>query len=143
MKTVSARSETVRRDWFVVDASGKTLGRLATGIAVRLRGKHKPEYTPHVDCGDNIIVLNAEKVAVTGAKLKDKMYYHHTGAIGGIKGIALGKLLAQHPERVLEIAVKGMLPKGPLGRQMYRKLHVFAGGKHPHAAQQPKALELT
>ena len=143
MKTVSARSETVRRDWFVVDASGKTLGRLATGIAVRLRGKHKPEYTPHVDCGDNIIVLNAEKVAVTGAKLKDKMYYHHTGAIGGIKGIALGKLLAEHPERVLEIAVKGMLPKGPLGRQMYRKLHVFAGAKHPHAAQQPKALELT
>ena len=142
MKTVSARSETVRRDWFVVDASGKTLGRLATGIAMRLRGKHKPEYTPHVDCGDNIIVLNAEKVAVTGAKLKDKMYYHHTGAIGGIKGIALGKLLAQHPERVLEIAVKGMLPKGPLGRQMYRKLHVFAGAKHPHAAQQPKALEL-
>jgi large subunit ribosomal protein L13 len=142
MKTVSARSETVRRDWFVVDASGKTLGRLATGIAMRLRGKHKPEYTPHVDCGDNIIVLNAEKVAVTGAKLKDKMYYHHTGAIGGIKGIALGKLLAEHPERVLEIAVKGMLPKGPLGRQMYRKLHVFAGGKHPHAAQQPKALEL-
>ena len=142
MKTVSARSQTVRRDWYVVDASGKTLGRLATGIAMRLRGKHKPEYTPHVDCGDNIIVLNAEKVAVTGAKLKDKMYYHHTGAIGGIKGIALGKLLAEHPERVLEIAVKGMLPKGPLGRQMYRKLHVFAGGKHPHAAQQPKTLEL-
>jgi len=142
MKTLSARSETVRRDWFVVDASGKTLGRLATGIAMRLRGKHKPEYTPHVDCGDNIIVLNAEKVAVTGAKLKDKIYYHHTGAIGGIKGIALGKLLAEHPERVIEIAVKGMLPKGPLGRQMYRKLHVFAGGKHPHAAQQPKALEL-
>jgi large subunit ribosomal protein L13 len=142
MKTVSARSETVRRDWFVVDASGKTLGRLATGIAMRLRGKHKPEYTPHVDCGDNIIVLNAQKVAVTGAKLKHKMYYHHTGAIGGIKGIALGKLLAEHPERVIEIAVKGMLPKGPLGRQMYRKLHVFAGGKHPHAAQQPKALEL-
>ena len=142
MKTVSARSETVRRDWFVVDASGKTLGRLATGIAMRLRGKHKPEYTPHVDCGDYIIVLNAEKVAVTGAKLKDKMYYHHTGAIGGIKGIALGKLLAEHPERVLEIAVKGMLPKGPLGRQIYRKLHVFAGGKHPHAAQQPKTLEL-
>ena len=143
MKTVSARSETVRRDWFVVDASGKTLGRLATGIAMRLRGKHKPGYTPHVDCGDNIIVLNAEKVAVTGAKLKDKMYYHHTGAIGGIKGIALGKLLAEHPERVIEIAVKGMLPKGPLGRQIYRKLHVFAGGKHPHAAQQPKALELS
>jgi len=142
MKTLSARSETVRRDWFVVDASGKTLGRLATGIAMRLRGKHKPEYTPHVDCGDNIIVLNAQKVAVTGAKLKDKIYYHHTGAIGGIKGIALGKLLAEHPERVIEIAVKGMLPKGPLGRQMYRKLHVFAGGKHPHAAQQPKALEL-
>ena len=109
---------------------------------MRLRGKHKPEYTPHVDCGDYIIVLNADKVAVTGAKLKDKVYYHHTGAIGGIKGIALGKLLAEHPERVLEIAVKGMLPKGPLGRQIYRKLHVFAGGKHPHAAQQPKTLEL-
>ncbi|MBS0373032.1 MAG: 50S ribosomal protein L13 [Proteobacteria bacterium] len=142
MKTVSLNSQTVRRDWFVVDASGKTLGRLATAIAMRLRGKHKPAYTPHVDCGDNIIVVNAEKVAVTGAKLRDKIYYHHTGAIGGIKSIALGKMLAEHPERAIEIAVKGMLPKGPLGRKMFKKLHVFAGGKHPHAAQQPKAIEL-
>jgi len=142
MKTVFENSQTVRRDWFVVDASGKTLGRLASAIAMRLRGKHKPAYTPHVDCGDNIIVVNAEKVAVTGDKLRDKMYYHHTGAIGGIKSIALGKMLAEHPERAIEIAVKGMLPKGPLGRKMYKKLHVFAGDKHPHVAQQPKAIEL-
>jgi len=142
MSTVFVNAQTVRRDWLVVDASGKTLGRLATAIAIRLRGKHKASYTPHVDCGDNIIVLNAEKVAVTGAKLRDKMYYHHTGAIGGIKGIALGKMLAEHPERAIEIAVKGMLPKGPLGRKMFKKLHVFAGNKHPHAAQQPQAIEL-
>jgi large subunit ribosomal protein L13 len=142
MKTVFENSQTVRRDWFVVDASGKTLGRLASAIAMRLRGKHKPAYTPHVDCGDNIIVVNAEKVAVTGDKLRDKMYYHHTGAIGGIKSIALGKMLAEHPERAIEIAVKGMLPKGPLGRKMFKKLHVFAGDKHPHVAQQPKAIEL-
>jgi large subunit ribosomal protein L13 len=142
MKTVFENAQTVRRDWFVVDASGKTLGRLASAIAMRLRGKHKAAYTPHVDCGDNIIVVNAEKVAVTGDKLRDKMYYHHTGAIGGIKSIALGKMLAEHPERAIEIAVKGMLPKGPLGRKMFKKLHVFAGAKHPHAAQQPKAIEL-
>ena len=142
MKTVFENSQTVRRDWFVVDASGKTLGRLASAIAMRLRGNHKPAYTPHVDCGDNIIVVNAEKVAVTGDKLRDKMYYHHTGAIGGIKSIALGKMLAEHPERAIEIAVKGMLPKGPLGRKMFKKLHVFAGAKHPHTAQQPKAIEL-
>ena len=142
MSTVFVNAQSVRRDWLVVDASGKTLGRLASAIAIRLRGKHKASYTPHVDCGDNIIVLNAEKVAVTGAKLRDKMYYHHTGAIGGIKGIALGKMLAEHPERAIEIAVKGMLPKGPLGRKMFKKLHVFAGDKHPHAAQQPQAIEL-
>ena len=142
MKTVFENSQTVRRDWLLVDAAGKTLGRLASALAIRLRGKHKPGYTPHVDCGDNIIVVNAEKVAVTGAKLRDKIYYHHTGAIGGIKGIALGKMLAEHPERAIEIAVKGMLPKGPLGRKMFKKLHVFAGDKHPHAAQQPKATEL-
>ena len=142
MSTVFVNAQTVRRDWVVVDASGKTLGRLASAIAMRLRGKHKATYTPHVDCGDNIIVVNAEKVAVTGAKLRDKMYYHHTGAIGGIKGIALGKMMAEHPERAIEIAVKGMLPKGPLGRKMYKKLHVFAGDKHPHAAQQPQAIEL-
>ena len=142
MKTVLAKPSTVRRDWFVVDASGKTLGRLCTQLAMRLRGKHKPIYTPHVDCGDNIIVLNAEKIAVTGNKLRDKTYYWHTGAIGGIKSIGLQKMLAEHPERAIEIAVKGMLPKGPLGRKMYKKLHVFAGDKHPHSAQQPKALEL-
>jgi large subunit ribosomal protein L13 len=142
MKTVFENAQTVRRDWFVVDASGKTLGRLATQIAMRLRGKHKASYSPHVDCGDNIVVLNADKVAVTGDKLTDKMYYHHTGAIGGIKGVALNKLLAEHPERVIEIAVKGMLPKGPLGRKIFKKLHVFAGDQHPHQAQQPKNLEL-
>jgi len=142
MTTVMARPATVRRDWFVVDASGKTLGRLASRLALRLRGKHKASYTPHVDCGDNIIVLNAGKIAVTGDKLRDKRYFRHSGHIGGIKSIALGKLLAEHPERALEIAVKGMLPKGPLGRQMYRKLHVFAGDKHPHVAQQPKVLDL-
>ena len=142
MKTVLENPQTVRRDWLVVDAAGKTLGRLASGIALRLRGKHKPGFTPHVDCGDNIIVLNAGKVAVTGAKLRDKLYFHHTGAIGGIKSIALGKLLAEHPERAIEIAVKGMLPKGPLGRKMFKKLHVFAGGQHPHAAQQPKAIQI-
>ena len=142
MSTVFARPETVRRDWFVVDAAGKTLGRLASHLAMRLRGKHKPSYTPHVDCGDNIIVLNAQKIAVTGDKLKAKRYFHHTGHIGGIKSIALGKLLEEHPERALEIAIKGMLPKGPLGRKMYKKLHVFAGDKHPQSAQQPKVLEL-
>jgi len=142
MRTVFEKSQTVRRDWLLVDASGKTLGRLASGIALRLRGKHKASYTPHVDCGDNIIVLNAEKIAVTGNKLKDKQYFHHTGAIGGIKSIALDKMLAEHPERAIEIAVKGMLPKGPLGRKMFKKLHVFAGGKHPHAAQQPKPIEI-
>jgi len=142
MKTVFEKSETVRRDWLVVDAAGKTLGRLATGIAMRLRGKHKASYTPHVDCGDNIIVLNAEKIHVTGAKLTDKIYYHHTGAIGGIKSVPLNKMLAEHPERAIEIAVKGMLPKGPLGRKIFKKLHVFAGGTHPHAAQQPTAIEI-
>jgi large subunit ribosomal protein L13 len=142
MTTVFAHPEKVRRDWYVVDASGKTLGRLATELAMRLRGKHKPTYTPHVDTGDNIIVLNAEKVHVTGDKLKDKVYYWHTGAIGGIKSRTLEKMLAQHPERVIEIAVKGMLPKNPLGRRMFKKLHVFTGDKHPHAAQQPKTLDI-
>jgi large subunit ribosomal protein L13 len=142
MTTVFAHPEKVRRDWFVVDASGKTLGRLATQLAMRLRGKHKPQYTPHVDTGDHIIVLNADKIAVTGNKLEDKTYYWHTGAIGGIKSRTLDKMLAQHPERVIEIAVKGMLPKNPLGRAMFKKLHVFQGEKHPHAAQQPKPLDL-
>jgi large subunit ribosomal protein L13 len=126
----------------VVDASGKTLGRLATQLAFRLRGKHKPQYTPHVDTGDHIIVINAEKIAVTGNKLTDKVYYWHTGAIGGIKSRTLDKMLEQHPERVIELAVKGMLPKNPLGRAMFKKLHVVTGAKHAHAAQQPKPLDI-
>lgn len=142
MTTVFARPETVRGDWFIVDASGKTLGRLASQIAHRLKGKHKADYSPHVDMGDHIVVLNAGKVRVTGRKLDDKIYYHHTGAIGGIRQIALGKLLDEHPERALAFAVKGMLPKNTLGRSMFRKLHLFAGGEHPHQAQQPKPLEL-
>ena len=142
MTTVFARSEQVRRDWYVVDASGKTLGRLATQLAMRLRGKHKPEYTPHVDTGDHIIVLNAGKIRVTGAKLTDKIYYWHTGAIGGIKSKSLGKMLAEHPERAIEFAVKGMLPKNPLGRAMFKKLKVYKGSEHPHTAQQPQALDI-
>jgi large subunit ribosomal protein L13 len=142
MTTVFAKPAEVRGDWFIVDANEKTLGRLCSQIAHHLKGKHKADYSPHVDMGDHIVVVNAEKVRVTGRKLQDKMYYHHTGHIGGIKSIALDKLLKEHPERVIEFAVKGMLPKNPLGRKMYKKLHVFAGGKHPHSAQQPKALEL-
>ena len=142
MKTFSAKSAEVRRDWYIVDATGKTLGRLSTEIARRLRGKHKPEYTPHVDTGDYIVVVNAEKIRVTGNKLKDKIYYRHTGYIGNLKSINLGKQLDQHPERVIQSAVKGMLPKNPLGRAMFKKLHVYAGPEHPHAAQQPKPLEL-
>jgi len=142
MKTFSAKPAEVRRDWFVVDATGKTLGRLSTEIAHRLRGKHKPEYTPHVDTGDYIIVVNAEKVRVTGNKLKDKMYHRYTGYIGHLKSIPLEKLLAEHPERAIEIAVKGMLPRGPLGRKMLTKLRVFKGPEHDHAAQQPIPLEV-
>ncbi|HEU4617789.1 MAG TPA: 50S ribosomal protein L13 [Gammaproteobacteria bacterium] len=142
MKTFSAKPETVRRDWYVVDASGKTLGRLATEVARRLRGKHKPIYTPHVDTGDYIIVVNAEKIRVTGSKLKDKMYHHHTGYIGNMKSEPLEKLLARMPERALELAVKGMLPRNPLGRQMFKKLKVVRGPDHAHRAQQPIPLEL-
>jgi large subunit ribosomal protein L13 len=140
--TVFAKAGQVRGDWYVVDAAGKTLGRLASQVAMRLRGKHKAVYTPHVDTGDHIVVINAEKVRVTGAKLEDKFYHHHTGYLGNLKSIALGKLLQEHPERAIEFAVKGMLPKNPLGRKMFKKLHVFAGAKHPHQAQQPKALDL-
>ena len=142
MKTFSAKTADVRRDWFVVDATGKTLGRLSSEIAHRLRGKHKPEYTPHVDTGDYIVVVNAEKVRVTGNKLKDKIYYHHTGYIGNLKSISLEKQLVKAPERVIEGAVKGMLPRGPLGRQMFKKLRVFKGPEHDHAAQQPITLEI-
>ena len=142
MRTYSARPETVRRDWYVVDATGKTLGRLAAEIARRLRGKHKPVYTPHVDTGDYIIVVNAEKVRVTGRKMTDKVYHWHTGYPGGIKSITLEKLLQKHPERVIERAVRGMLPRTPLGRAMFRKLKVYAGPEHPHQAQQPKPLDI-
>ncbi len=142
MRTYSARPETVRRDWYVVDATGKTLGRLASEIARRLRGKHKPVYTPHVDTGDYIIVVNAEKIRVTGRKMTDKVYHWHTGYPGGIKSITLEKLLQKHPERVIERAVRGMLPRNPLGRAMFRKLKVYAGPEHPHQAQQPKPLDI-
>ncbi|MGA3156925.1 MAG: 50S ribosomal protein L13 [Steroidobacteraceae bacterium] len=142
MKTVFPNAEAVRADWYLIDAKGQTLGRLASKIAHRLKGKHKAEYSPHVNMGDHIVVLNAEKVAVTGNKLDDKFYHHHTGYLGNLKSIPLGKLLKEHPERAIEFAVKGMLPKNTLGRNMFRKLHVFAGEKHPHTAQQPKPLEL-
>jgi len=142
MKTLSAKPESVKRDWFVVDAAGKTLGRLSTEIARRLRGKHKPEYTPHVDTGDYIVVINCEKVRVTGKKEKDKMYYSHTGYMGGIKSISFEKLIEKAPERVIQTSVKGMLPKGPLGRAMFKKMKVYAGSEHPHTAQQPQQLDI-
>jgi large subunit ribosomal protein L13 len=142
MKTYSAKAESVERDWYIVDAADKTLGRLATEVASRLRGKHKPEYTPHVDTGDYIVVINAEKVAVTGNKASKKIYYSHTEYPGGIKDISFEKLIEKAPERVLQSAVKGMLPKGPLGREMFRKLKIYVGSEHPHTAQQPKTLEL-
>lgn len=142
MKTYSAKPETVKREWFVVDATDKTLGRLATEVALRLKGKHKPEYTPHVDTGDYIVVINAEKIQVTGQKATDKMYHHHTGYPGGLKSISFEKLIDHKPEQVIELAVKGMLPKNPLGRAMYKKMKVYAGSEHPHAAQQPQELIL-
>ena len=142
MKTYSAKAETVERDWFLIDADGKTLGRLASEIARRLRGKHKPVYTPHVDTGDYIVVINAEKVRVTGNKAQDKMYYRHSGYMGGLKEINFEDLIQKAPERVIETAVKGMLPKNPLGRAMFRKLKVYAGAQHRHQAQQPQILEI-
>lgn len=142
MKTFSAKPHEVRREWLVVDAAGKTLGRLSSEIARRLRGKHKPEFTPHVDTGDYVVVINAEKIAVTGRKMSDKMYYHHTGYIGNLKSTNLETLLEKHPERVIQQSVKGMMPKNPLGRAMLKKLKVYAGDQHPHSAQQPRALEL-
>ena len=142
MKTFSAKSSQVKRDWYIVDASDKVLGRLAAEIAHRLRGKHKPEYTPHVDTGDYIVVVNAEKVAVTGNKREDKVYYHHTGHPGGIKSTPFKAMLEKHPTRIIENAVKGMLPKNKLGRAMMSKLKVYAGDQHAHAAQQPKMLEI-
>ena len=140
MKTYSAKGHEVKRDWLVVDASNQILGRLATEIARRLRGKHKAEFTPHVDTGDYIIVTNAEKVTVTGRKFKNKMYHHHTGYIGGIKSVTFEKLQSRNPVKIIELAVKGMLPKNSLGREMYRKMKVYVGSEHPHTAQQPKQL---
>lgn len=142
MSTFSIKAKDIKRDWYLVDASGKTLGRLASVIASRLRGKHKPEFTPHLDTGDYIIVINAEKIHVTGKKGTDKIYYRHSEYPGGIKAASFNKMLAEHPERVLELAVKNMLPKGPLGREMYSKLNVYAGTEHPHKAQQPQPLTI-
>lgn len=142
MKTFSARPGDVEQQWFVVDASGKTLGRVAAAVATRLRGKHKPEFTPHTDTGDFIVVVNAGKIRVTGNKGRDKIYHHHTGYPGGMRSISFDKLVARAPTRAIETAVKGMLPKNPLGRAMARKLKVYPGADHPHAAQQPQALEI-
>lgn len=142
MKTISAKKETVTRSWYLVDATDKTLGRLSTEIANRLRGKHKPTYTPHVDTGDYIVVVNAEKIKVTGNKAADKLYYHHTGYPGGIKSISFEKLIEKAPERVIEKAVKGMMPKNKLSRAMLSKLKVYAGNEHPHSAQQPTTLDI-
>ena len=142
MKTYTAKPQDIRREWHLVDATDKTLGRLATEVARRLRGKHKPTFTPHMDTGDHIVIVNAEKIKVTGNKLDDKYYHRHTGYIGNLKSVKLGRLLETHPERVIQTAVKGMLPKNPLGRAMFKKLHVYAGPEHPHQAQQPAPLEL-
>ena len=142
MKSFSAKPETVKRDWYVVDASGKTLGRLASEIASRLRGKHKAEYTPNVDTGDYVIVVNAAQVRVSGNKETDKVYYRHTGYVGHMRATRFEEMRERHPERAIELAVKGMLPKNPLGRAMFRKLRVYPGATHDHAAQQPRALEI-
>jgi len=142
MKTFSAKSETVKRDWYVVDANGKTLGRMASEIARRLRGKHKAEYTPHVDTGDYIVVVNAEKVRVSGKKATDKMYHHHTGYMGNMRSFSFQKMVERAPQDIITIAVKGMLPKNPLGRAMLGKLKVYAGPTHNHQAQQPQTLDI-
>ena len=142
MKTISAKPESVKRDWYIVDATNKTLGRLSTKLARRLKGKHKADYSPHVDMGDNLIVLNAEKIKVTGNKLEDKFYHQHTGYMGNLKTVTLGKMMEEHPERALTKAVKGMLPKNSLGATMLKKLRVYAGGEHEHQAQQPLPLKL-
>ena len=142
MKTFSAKATEIDQNWLIIDAEGQTLGRMATAIASRLRGKHKAEFTPHVDTGDYVVVVNAEKVRVTGNKAKDKMYYSHSGYPGGLKSIPFEKLIDKSPEKVIKLAVKGMLPKTPLGRSMFKKLKVYAGAKHPHEAQQPQALQL-
>lgn len=142
MKTFSAKPQNVEQNWLLVDAEGLTLGRMAAEIASRLRGKHKPEYTPHVDTGDFVVVINAEKIVVTGNKAKDKMYHSHSGFPGGIKSMPFGKLIERSPERAIKLAIKGMLPSNPLGRAMFKKLKVYAGNEHPHTAQQPQTLKL-
>ena len=142
MKTYSAKPHEVDQKWLLVDAEGQTLGRMATAIATRLRGKHKPEYTPHIDTGDFVVVINADKVTVTGNKAKDKIYYSHSGFPGGLKSISFEKLLEKAPERVIKQAVKGMLPRNSLGRAMFKKLKVYAGAEHPHTAQQPESVNL-
>ena len=142
MATYSVKLQDIKRDWYIIDASDKTLGRLASFIAARLRGKHKAEFTPHMDTGDCIVVTNVDKIKVTGNKSTDKIYHHHSGYPGGIKSIPYNKLMDKDPGRILELAVKGMLPKGPLGRQMFRKLKVYVGTEHPHVAQQPQPLEI-
>ena len=140
MQTYMANPDKIERKWYVVDAEGQTLGRLSSGIASVLRGKNKPQFTPHVDTGDYVIVINADKIKVTGKKMNQKIYYHHSDYVGGMKETTLKEMLAKKPERVIELAVKGMLPKGPLGREMYKKLHVYAGAEHAHAAQKPEVL---
>lgn len=142
MSTFSAKLKDIKHDWYIIDASNKTLGRLASVIASHLRGKHKPEFTPHIDTGDYIVVINADKIHVTGNKESDKIYYRYSGYPGGMKATSFGSLMKKKPKRVLELAVKGMLPKGPLGRQMFRKLKVYAGPEHPHTAQNPQTLEI-
>ncbi len=142
MPTFSAKLKDIKHDWYIIDASNKTLGRLASVIASHLRGKHKPEFTPHIDTGDYIVVTNADKIHVTGNKESDKIYYRYSGYPGGMKATSFGNLMKKKPKRVLELAVKGMLPKGPLGRQMFRKLKVYAGPEHPHTAQNPQILEI-
>ena len=142
MKTFMASPATIERKWYVVDATGYTLGRLTSEVAKILRGKNKPIFTPHMDCGDYVIVVNAEKIQVTGKKLDQKIYYNHSDYVGGMRETTLREMMAKKPEKVIELAVKGMLPKGPLGRSMIKKLHVYAGAEHNHAAQQPKALEI-
>jgi large subunit ribosomal protein L13 len=142
MRTYSAKAGDVRQDWYVVDAAGQVLGRLAAELARRLRGKHKPEFTPHIDTGDYIVVVNADKLRVTGKKAQNKIYYRHSGYPGGIYSTNFAKLHARHPDRVLKLAVKGMLPKGPLGYAMIKKMKIYAGASHPHTAQQPKTLEI-
>lgn len=142
MKSYIAKANSIEQKWYLVDASGKTLGRLATQLAMRLRGKHKPEYTPFMDTGDYLVVINADKIQVTGNKPKDKLYHHHSGYIGGIKTQSFIELLKKSPERIIELAVKGMLPKGPLGRKMARKLNIYAGSEHPHQAQQPEKIDI-